>query len=422
MGAGAESDRRRGGDDRGYGATNRGRAHTSRSPNGRKRRAVAADLFDDEREHDGHDRRHSRHHSNSRSKSPDTPSRHEHKRRKHHDERRRHHHHHHHSSKRSDRHDVSSAKHSPPVELPFEARQLSYKHDYDAFTALFAYYLDIQKGMDFYALDSHEARGRWKSFVHKWNRKELAEGWYDPEMYERITREDPARNASMHDYSTGDENQNDDYDDPRRSVSEDRERSQEMALQPGKHEDGRGPKDNDDDEDDYGPPPPPGQQSSSSGGPRHGPGIPSRADLAVQREEAEEAAQADLAALRLARKADRTIQKERLDELVPRAEAGTRERQLEKKALVNEKMRSFREKGDTMEEVGDKDLMGGGDDLAEYKSMMAAQQRKKTERELRREAEARAKAVEREERLREWKEREEEKLRGLKELAKARFG
>jgi len=42
--------------------------------------------------------------------------------------------------------------------------------------------------------------------------------------------------------------------------------------------------------------------------------------------------------IRYARKLDRKEQKAALDELVPRAEAGTRERQLEKKKEVNEKM------------------------------------------------------------------------------------
>lgn len=412
--------------ERGYETATKGGARSSRSPNGQKRRAVAADLFDDEyddeRERDAEHRRSRYHSSTRRSQSPqDSPS--EHKRRKYHDRRNRDHHDtgQHHERRRhhhSRRHDKPTSTAPYPAELPFQARQLSYKHDFDTFTALFAYYLDIQKGIDFYALDSHEARGRWKSFVHKWNRGELAEGWYEPEMYERITRENPALLGPSRGHPTGDEGE-DGSGEPERA------QNQETATLLGKREDDAGDQQEADDVDDYGPTPPPGQVTSvlsSSGGPRRGPGIPTLSDLALQREAAADATQSELAGLRLSRKADRAQQKERLDELVPRAEPGTRERQLEKKALVNEKMRSFREGGDAMEEVGEKDLMGGGDDLVEYKRMIAAQQRKKTERELRREAEARARAAEREERLREWKEREEEKLKGLKELAKARFG
>lgn len=412
-----------GGGERDHQPTPRRDARPSRSPNTRKRRAVAADLFDDgdndddddddDDDDEGNDRQR-RHNSTPRSRSP--PPGPDHKRRRHrdrdhHEKRRRHRHH----AKRAD----------PAVELPFDARQLSYKHDFDAFTALFAYYLDIQKNLDFYSLDSHEARGRWKSFVHKWNRGELAEGWYEPEMYERVTREDPARMAAAREYSTGgDDDEDEGPQGEDISSSQERPEGTTVSLL-GERGDAKA---DEDDVDDYGPPPPPGQLLSSDtatgDGPRHGPGIPTHADLALQREAAAEASETSRTALRLARKADRAQQKERLDDILPRAEPGTRERKLEKKALVNDKMRSFRDKGDAMEEVGDRDLMGGGgeDDLAEYKRMLASQQRKKTERELRREAEARAKAAEREERLREWKEREEEKLKGLKELARARFG
>ncbi len=89
--------------------------------------------------------------------------------------------------------------------------------------------------------------------------------------------------------------------------------------------------------------------------------------------------------MRFARKMDRKQQKEQLDELVPRAEAGTRERQLEKKKEVNEKMRSFRDKSQgAAEEVGDHDLMGE-DGIEGYKTKKKDFERKKNERELRKE-------------------------------------
>ncbi len=46
---------------------------------------------------------------------------------------------------------------------------------------MFALYLDIQKNKILADLDTIEAKGRWKSFIGKWNRGELSEGWYDPE-------------------------------------------------------------------------------------------------------------------------------------------------------------------------------------------------------------------------------------------------
>ena len=392
----------------------------SRSP---RRRPVATDFY--RARSPEHDDRH-QHHSRRRHRSQDIDSaspqpdetRDSHRRRKHgrdqHHHRRHHHHH-------------SAEPRETPVKLPFDARPLSYKHDLEAFEPLFAYYLDIQKGKDFYGMDSHEARGRWKSFVNKWNRAELAEGWYDPEMFERVAKEasEQTRPGVYDSRARGEESAAPrDTDELRRqqdSTPQGRGRHhgpQDARGHSGDEHDGD---EHDEDDDDYLPPLPPGQSTTEPGA-RHGPGIPSIADLDLQREAAGEAHEARIADLRVARKADRAQQKERLDDLVPRAEPGTRERKLEKKALVNDKMRSFREKGDTMEEVGDGDLMGGGDSLADYKRTVKDQQRKKTDRELRREAETRAKAEEREQRLREWKEREEEKLKGLKELAKARFG
>ncbi|CAN8097894.1 unnamed protein product [Discula destructiva] len=382
------------GDERHGGREDRKRT-ASRSPSPtRKRRPLAADYFeaDDRRRHDDHSRR-----------------------------RKHHHHHHHHHHKHSHRHDASSSSKRvgrAPAELPFKARLLSYKHDFDAFAPLFANYLDIQKGKDFYDLDEYEQKGRWKSFVHKWNRGELAEGWYDPEMFERIAKEAPPRpDTARRETSVAMDSRGEDLElEAQDAVNEEEaRRPRRVARSDGEEEE---EEEEDDDDDDYGPPPPPGATSFS----RKGPGIPSLSDLALQREAAAEDRLNHVTDLRLARKADRTAQKEALDELVPRAEPGTRERKLEKKAAVNEKMRSFRDRGDAVQEVDDGELMGGGDGVEDFKKAVASQQRKKTERELRREEEARARFEEREKKLKEWREREEEKMRGLKELAKARFG
>lgn len=377
-------------------------ASPSRSP-ARKRRPLAADYFDDadanprgHREHGDGRLRPSGHQQSHRDRDRGDDD---------HSRKRRHHHKYHHHKD----HASSSKRKDPvPAELPFKARPLSYKYDLDVFEPLFANYLDIQKGKDFYGLDGHEQKGRWKSFVNKWNSGELAEGWYDPEMFERIVKEAPARpDARRRDESAVEEERGHDFE---------MEDAEEGTIPPRQEPRNNG--EENDDDDDYGPPPPPGTSSLS----RKGPGIPSLSDLALQREALAEDRLAHVTDLRVARKADRLAQKEALDELVPRAEPGTRERKLEKKAAVNDKMRSFRDKGDAMEEVDDGELMGGGDGVAEFKRAVASQQRKKTDRELRREEDARARFEEREERLKEWREREEEKMRGLKELAKARFG
>jgi hypothetical protein len=126
--------------------------------------------------------------------------------------------------------------------------------------------------------------------------------------------------------------------------------------------------------------------------------------------------------IRFARKLDRKAQKDALDELVPRAAAGTRERQLEKKKEVNEKMKSFREKSPGAAEVPDEEMMGGGDSIGEFKRVKQEADRKKTEREIRREEIMRARNAERDERLGEYRAKEESTMEMLKALAKQRFG
>ena len=382
---------------------------------------------DSEKSGSHHDR-HRRHRHHSRDAASRSPAPVDEDRKKHHN----HHHHRRHRNKPTTA--PAAAREPPPAELPYGARPLSYKHDLDAFTPLFAYYLDVQKSLDFFGLDPQQARGRWKSFVNKWNRGGLAEGWYDPEMFERISREAPDASARHDDDVRDDDGDARDHDDGRGGfgaggeLGERRRSSGSDGPRAPITDDGvRRPVNNnnknDDSDSDYGPPPPPPGQSSSIGGTRKGPWLPTLSDLSLQRESAAEDRESQLNDLRQARKADRAEQKEHLEELAPRAEPGTRERRLEKKAAVNEKMKGFREGGDAgVEEVGDGDLMGGGDSVADLKRAKAAMQRKKTERELRREAEARAREEERLERLKEWREKEEEKLRGLKELARARFG
>ena len=240
-------------------------------------------------------------------------------------------------------------------------------------------------------MDEREIRGRWKSFTGKWNRGELAEGWYDPEMFARASEMVEEEDLGSAPFTKA---------------------AQTMEEEVSSPADGKDPED-----EEIGPALP------SAGGRAHrsGPGIPTLQDLDIRRETYAEDSAARQEALRQARKADRQIQKERLDELVPRTDAGTRERKLEKRQAVDAKMKEFRERSPGME-VGEKELMGGGDGLEEFKSIKAAEQRKKTEREVRREEVRRARREEMEERLREGREKEEQTMRTLKELAKERFG
>ena len=294
---------------------------------------------------------------------------------------------------------------------------------------MFALYLDIQKQKDLSSMDDIEARGRWKSFIGKWNRGELAEGWYEPGTFERARKAAEeegygGEEGKKPDASTGD---HDEYGRVKRRgrgepgwKSEAGGEDSDVAAPSSKKQDGL-----DSDSDDYGPALP-GQDSQISRYKRAGPTIPNMEDLELKRENESEEAYARRKAAnedrKWERKAERKAQTERLDELVPRAAAGTRERQLEKKRNVNEKMKWFRDKGDGQVEVPDEELMGGGEGIGELKQKMSEYERKKTERELRREEINRARNAEREERLSEYMQKEDKTMEMLRNLARQNFG
>jgi hypothetical protein len=117
------------------------------------------------------------------------------------------------------------------------------------------------------------------------------------------------------------------------------------------------------------------------------------------------------------------LQKERLDEIVPRAQAGTRERQLEKKKEKAESNQAFSATKDGGEmDLRDADVMGDEDSLSDMKKMKTENERRKNERELRKEEVLRARRAERESRLAGMKEKEDRTMAVFKEIAKARFG
>jgi hypothetical protein len=117
---------------------------------------------------------------------------------------------------------------------------------------------------------------------------------------------------------------------------------------------------------------------------------------------------------------DRKLQKERFEEANPRAEPGSRERQLEKKRETAAANRVFRdEKSPGAEEVGESDLIGGEDGI---KAHLKDTQRKKSERELRKEEIYRAREAEREKRLAIHRVKEDKTMEMLKSLARQRYG
>jgi len=185
------------------------------------------------------------------------------------------------------------------------------------------------------------------------NRGELSNGWYDPSTMQKSLAAPPQESISS--ISRDD------------SLSHTRDARYEAS-----------------DSDDSVGPALPGQERRSKGN-IIGPGIPNMQDLELKREMDIEDGLGRRDDIRFERKQDRRDQKDALDELLPRAAAGTRERQLEKKKEVNEKMKSFREKSPGAAEVPDNELMGGGDGVGEYKKIKDNYERKKNERELRKE-------------------------------------
>ena len=176
------------------------------------------------------------------------------------------------------------------------------------------------------------------------------------------------------------------------------------------------------DENDFGPARPRDLASRSQAGPT----VPRLDDIALRDEEiSEDRSREGLNYrddIRFERKQDRKAQKDRLEELAPHADPGSRERQLEKKRETTSTLKEFRdakEAGDA--EIGESELMGD-DGIDQYKKQKKEMERKKTERELRREEIMRAKAAERDERLAERRAKEANTMDYFKQLAKERFG
>ncbi|MCJ1389157.1 hypothetical protein MMC18_002012 [Xylographa bjoerkii] len=347
---------------------------------------------------------------------------------------------HHHKRKRSPA--LTTAR-------PFQASYLS-KHDYSSQKPLFALYLEVQKQMELEDLSEAEARGRWKSFVGKWyissafyiltslcssslastayhssksliltsvrNRGELAEGWYDPATLRK------AIESSTRTFSSA-------------MIPGIRTSSPNYVHRKKQKLDGSGSSD----DEDIGPALPGNQGKNLSKAYRSGPAIPSLLDLELRRGESQVLVTDDSPgqastednitareALREQRIVNRKKDKERMEELVPRAEAGSKERIIEKKrekAETNRAFASAKAEGGGVAEVPESDLLGDDDGGIEgFKKQKRELERKKNEREIRREEVSRARAEEREERVKQYRAKEEATMKGLVELAKARFG
>jgi len=148
-----------------------------------------------------------------------------------------------------------------------------------------------------------------------------------------------------------------------------------------------------------------------------GPALPTPEDLQLRKEQLLDDLE-DADRLRKATlKSQRKLEKERLEELVPRADAGTRERKLEKRAEIKAVHRSFRDKSPEIT-VSD-DVLMGGDDI---KADLLRQKKIEQEREARRDENYRLKEAERLQRQSEMNRREQGTMDMLKKLAQERYG
>lgn len=111
---------------------------------------------------------------------------------------------------------------------------------------------------------------------------------------------------------------------------------------------------------------------------------------------------------------------------MPRAEAGSKDRILEKKrekADTNRAFASAKTEAGGVEEVPESELLGDEDGGVEgFKKQKREMDRKKNEREVRREEILRARMEELEERRRVYRAKEEQTMSGLVALARSRFG
>lgn len=256
------------------------------------------------------------------------------------------------------------------------------------------------------------------------NRGELAEGWYDPATLQKARQN--AVEQPMADHQAG----SPDYG---------------RGVRREHGDPGEIPTAEDDEDEEYGPTLP--HPNAVRDVTHSGPTIPNMQDLELKRGKlsdtvlrfrtpltqlAESAMEDAIAARKESRlqhrgeiRSHNAAMRHLEEEIAPRAEPGTRERQLEKRREAAAANRSFAEtrRGGSPEAAPEEELMGSGEnDLAALKREKEKEQRKKNEREIRREEILRARAAEREERIQKYREKEQETIGWLQALAKQRFG
>ena len=232
----------------------------------------------------------------------------------------------------------------------------------------------MQKHLQIATLNEREVRGRWKSFLRRWNDGALSEGWYESGFRARVAERRGVGGVDRMDWGQEEE----------------------------------------DDDDDYGPAVPAKVRSL-------GPTIPDLQDLQYRRELVQDEHDARRADGRFDRKKARQVDKERMEELAPRGDPGSHERRVEKRREASVTKRAVAEARDGVEEMGDGEIMGDDEGIAGFKMKVRERERAKNAREIRREEVLRAREAERETKVAKLREKEEKTVAMLREIARQRF-
>lgn len=271
-------------------------------------------------------------------------------------------------------------------ELTKQARAMVPKiseDDYFARATEFAVWLLDKKGIHAGDLSSKESRRYFAKFVEKWNDFRLSSKYYKGIAPSAAPHVRTTHSWNFKNVSAGDI-----------------ERARSEVEQTTEGQSGFG-----------------NSAAGPSAGPRRvmGPTMPIGPVPTAAPEDSDEETRR-FAVAKQARRADRKAQEERLDELAPK-ETG-RERMIEKRRMENAKRRQFDDR-DYDVELGDGDLIGGGDD---FKARLAARNAAAGRREQARANEAQRRTELNADRFQAMREKDKATMDMLKKMAEERFG
>lgn len=263
--------------------------------------------------------------------------------------------------------------------LPEGVNEIS-ESDYYLKNAEFKVWLKDEKGKYFDELSSEKARSYFRKFVKAWNRGKLSTS-----LYHGVDQASQQNTAYKWSFAS-------------KADRKEREALEAVRREVGESNYGRD------------------VRQGPSAGRRQGPTLPSREDLILAREAAEESQTAER---QYKRKRERQEAKERIEDMVGPKEVG-REAMLEKKKAKRENDRAFRDRGDDgIVEADESTLMGGGDSFRERLAQRDAARRRFNEK---RQSHREERVSETQERQSAIREKDKATMDMFKRMAQERFG